>query len=140
MTVIFLDVDGVLNLGCFDQSTSCFHDNCLNELKLLVLHTDAKVVVSSSWKDDESSLNSLKCKLYEYGIRAIDTTERRSYKTREVEIQEWLDAHPDVSNYVVLDDWDLSEFFPDHMVHTCDRQRIGLDEAWRKEAEKILLR
>lgn len=139
MKVIFLDVDGVLNRGSFDQASGGLHDACLEELRLLVLHTSAKIVISSSWKDAEQLLLPLKCKLYEYGMRAIDTTEYRSHKVREVEIQEWLDKHPDVTNYVVLDDWDLAEFFPGHMVQTCAYQRIGLDEDWRKEAEKILL-
>lgn len=141
MKVIFLDVDGVLNRGSFDLASGGLHDDCIEQLRQLVLHTGAKIVVSSSWKDAEKLMLQLKCKLYEHGaMRAIDTTEYRSRKLREVEIQEWLDKHPEVENYVVLDDWDLKEFFPGHMVQTCEYHRIGLDDQWRIEAEKILLK
>lgn len=47
MKVIFLDIDGVLN----SKGTSTLDDTYISRLKEIVKATDAKIVLSSSWKD-----------------------------------------------------------------------------------------
>lgn len=52
MKIIFLDIDGVLNLISqgFDQYGSIFHNNFVNNLKTIIDATGAKIVLSSSWR------------------------------------------------------------------------------------------
>ena|SRR3989304_6353522 len=52
MKVIFLDIDGVLNVipQGRDKFGSIFHQNFINNLKWIIDETDAKIVVSSSWR------------------------------------------------------------------------------------------
>ena len=43
-------------------------------------------------------------KLREAGLKIIDITPDLSGKMRGLEVQEWLNAHLDVTKYVILDD------------------------------------
>lgn len=44
--IIFLDVDGVINIPNYIK----FDKNCLNNLRLIIEKTGAKIIVSSSWR------------------------------------------------------------------------------------------
>jgi len=52
MKVIFLDIDGVLNLYCEsrDEYGCCFHSHLVDNLKRLIDETGAKIVISSTWR------------------------------------------------------------------------------------------
>jgi histidinol phosphatase-like enzyme len=52
--VIFLDLDGVLNVYCEDRDEfGCtFHSNFVDNLRKIINETDAKIVISSSWRKD----------------------------------------------------------------------------------------
>jgi histidinol phosphatase-like enzyme len=52
--VIFLDLDGVLNVYCEDRDEfGCtFHSNFVDNLKRIIEKTGAKIVISSSWRKD----------------------------------------------------------------------------------------
>lgn len=65
MKVIFLDVDGVLShRGTFSN----FDRNCLALLADIVEQTDAKIVISSSWREDENNLNFLMARLGDFNL------------------------------------------------------------------------
>lgn len=66
---------------------------------------DLKIVISSSWRVGETveSLREILKPSKLIGERIIDTTESFS-NIRGKEIQKWLDAHPEVTQYVILDD------------------------------------
>lgn len=49
--IIFLDVDGVINVGQDDYQF--FNEQCLEQLRWLINHTGAKVVISSSWREGD---------------------------------------------------------------------------------------
>ena len=126
MTVIFLDFDGVLNSeGSFlyesnrrkrykeqgvkgpVMETLC--NVCTaNFQELLFQYPDAKVVISSTWRE-HFSLEWLREKLASYKIdssRVIDKTPSDWGGNRGVEIQLWLNAHPEVDHYIIIDDND----------------------------------
>lgn len=134
MKVIFLDFDGVLN----SQSSFIYEDNrrkvhkeqgvkgrvsetLSNECaavfqELLNQFPEVKIVVSSTWRII-FSLEQLRIKLNEYhvdGSRIIDKTGRRHDADRGLEIQDWLDAHPEVTHYIVIDDndWGIVQAHP----------------------------
>jgi hypothetical protein len=59
MKVIFLDIDGVLNVNHRERDDygSAFHDNFVENLKRIIDSTGAKIVVSSSWR--QSGLDAI---------------------------------------------------------------------------------
>ena len=117
MKVIFLDIDGVLNheqhykwLMETDEPTLMqrtypyteFNPKSCQLLNEIIKETDAKIVVSSSWRlDGLAKLNKL---FRFFGLpNAIDVTPCLN-TARGIEIGAWLAAHPEVTNYVILDD------------------------------------
>ena len=65
MKLIFLDVDGVLNRG---NTPGKFEAECLDALKHVISKSDAKVVLSSTWRYTEETTGELLAKLREVGI------------------------------------------------------------------------
>jgi hypothetical protein len=109
MNIIVLDVDGVLNMhGSGGLYT--LNKKRLRLLDKIVKETDAKVVVSSTWRIDYQHMRKLRNCLGYRGIKIVGVTDQlgksasgeRYYRGHE--IQKWLDEHPEVNNYVILDD------------------------------------
>ena len=115
---IFLDVDGVLNGNHSILKYELF-PNYLNNLKILVDETKAKIVLSSSWKNffykenDKLVANIPKKRgdllleeLSKLNLKIFDTTKiGYSTSTRGEEIQEWLDNYSSENyKYIILDD------------------------------------
>ena len=122
MKVIFLEVDGVLNSEhshSIDKNDNWMEnevsDNHIQWLKKIVDETGAKIVLSSSWRHyhpkatgsntiTDPLFKVLDRKLREAGLEIIDITPDLRGKMRGLEVQEWLNAHLDVTKYVILDD------------------------------------
>lgn len=134
MKVIFLDIDGVLNteetydklykskgfLGIYDIEIDKFR---LEYLKQIIDNTDAKIVLSSSFRYFFTKENhkivptNLKSKklydlLLKYGIEIYDITPTQK-KSREEEIQSWLYNREDIENFIIIDD-DGDSFYELH--------------------------
>lgn len=118
MTVIFLDFNGVLdtniNMDIIDEGN-------LHRLKELVDMFDAKVVISSSLKNSyyytgrySKMLQGIIDRLLEEGIDVIGITP--SGISREEEILFYLNNHPEVDNYCILDDDYDMERLKDNLV------------------------
>lgn len=184
--IIFLDIDGVLNgynrwnlLGwklvfltknarlkfLYAKLTNPFgvHKSKVRRLAKIVRATNAKVVMSSSWRfgwwntpyekqfEDQKKLTDL---LNKYNIEVIDITPRSSDGRRDKEIKEWLKKNEDiVQRFVILDDerYDLECFVDTHLVQTSsvgkgemimgyDREDTGLKNKHVKKAIEILRR
>lgn len=122
MRVIFLDIDGVLvTLESFtvykvSGSHAPAHPDCVKALNRILRETGARIVVSSAWRAPRR-LGWLRSKFAEWGIHAAKsrtigmTPHLPRYngvvwlgKERGDEIQAWLDAHPEVESFVILDD------------------------------------
>jgi hypothetical protein len=141
VNVLFLDVDGVLNsersflagasrLKAYEEEnpndpywkkiTKCTIDPVACEIVNRICRTcDVKIVVSSTHRmhfpDDENKLSLMKDYFGNLGINPeliIGWTERL-HTIRGVEIEEWLDRHPNVNRYVILDD--SSDMMPHQM-------------------------
>jgi hypothetical protein len=127
MRCIFLDVDGVLNtyqsreeLGW--KSVSPYLVGNLNEI---VRATGAKIVISSTWRLLDN-IERLRVILSDAGLEnvdevVIDMTPRSSPKGhyRGFQIQDWLDAHPEVTKFVILDDDSDMEHLIHRLVRCC---------------------
>ncbi len=121
MKVIFLDFDGVLNLipQGHDYYGGIFHPEFVDNLGRIIEETGAKLVISSSWRT--MGLERLKMmwehRLYPGDIIGVTPdlrwrTKKDAMELNEVEyvrgdeIESWLNLHPEVTNYVILDDDD----------------------------------
>ena len=123
MSVVFLDVDGVLN--CDESTSRCLNvigidDDKVKRLNKIITATDAKIVLVSSWKETWSAsdkegqdeyANYLDKKLKRQKLTVMDKTFDRG-ANRGHGILQWY-SHKDVDKYVVLDD----EIFPDYKAY-----------------------
>lgn len=128
MKVIFLDIDGVLNSERYIQECDGYgiviDPSKMVLLKQIVDATGAKIVLSTSWREhwskDDTQCDSTGVLMNSifgaYGLQIFDKTPQL-HTRREEEIRNWLDEHPEVENFVVLDDMLLSgEFLTGHFV------------------------
>lgn len=93
----------------------------------LLVETGAKVVISSSWRHGQS-IQGLRALLGFHGLDpslVIDTTPTRvttpeglQHPLRGHEIQAWLDRHPEVKSFVILDDDTDMAHLMDRLVRT----------------------
>ncbi len=136
--VIFLDVDGVLNNSKTTRRTTSGYtfvgSRHLKNLKRIIIETGAKVVLSSDWRynRDDPRYNSdyleLRDELSCYGIKIYGFTPELPSAHRGTEIDEWLKAHAEVSNFVILDDRTDIEPNTDHWVQTVMSRGLGAEE------------
>lgn len=151
MKVIFLDVDGVLNFAGTEAKTpnGCMGiaDTCVKKLKQIIDETNAFIVLISTWKR-EWNMDVEKClpngkylvkKLDRRGLHIMDKTEDH-IDDRGRGIADWLKRHPNVTDWVVLDD----EVFDDYASFVPIDKRIitsfvmGLTDDDVQNAIKIL--
>jgi hypothetical protein len=105
MKVIFLDIDGVLNCKATHNPRKfpyVVDAKLLRRFHRLLKRTDAKVVLSSTWRYDPAGIFSAR----HWGIPFIGVTPDMPNKPRRDEILAWLKKHPGVTRYVVIDDED----------------------------------
>ena len=153
MKIIFLDIDGVLNhkSSPFEYPIDSF---CVGLVNSLIADTGAKIVMSTSWRDmDGKEYNptfghfeveqpfSLRNFLVSQGLKnnfqSDWATPILNKRPRGFEIQVWLNKHPDVKEYVILDDVD--EFTKDQHAHYIKTSMLtGFTVKDYEEAEKIL--
>ena len=118
MKTIFLDIDGVLNVDYADrdQFGHIFRDEYVQNLKEIIEKTGAKIVISSTWKDkgiermlDLWKERNLPGEIIDVTPDCVDVCEATNIVyydqvKRGHEIKLWLDRHPEVTQYVILDD------------------------------------
>ena len=161
--VIFLDIDGVLNSNFWNES----HQREISDGRLidgekvrllaaLVERTEAELILHSGWRfwfDEEleplcPEATNLAELLAGEGLEIAGVTPdlttdeiRRTKKFSLVKADEillWLEEHPDVTGWVVLDDLDLyNDQIEAHQVRT--DQSTGLTRENIAEAERLLM-
>lgn len=118
MKIIFLDIDGVLNVipQGRDEFGAKFHSHFENNLKHIIESTGAKIVISSTWRMDGLEKMQAMWKARGLAGEVIDVTpdctQLVKYGTFEYydaverghEIQDWINAHPEITSYVIIDD------------------------------------
>lgn len=145
MKVIFLDVDGVLNNDFTTtrtkQGAEFVDDYLIERLKRLIDATGATVIMSSSWrygrtcKAHHDDFVELLEKLESHGVHVEDYTPTMNTAHKSVEIKQYLQDHPEIEKFVVLDD-DEIELYPEQHVETLNR--YGLTDENVDDAIKIL--
>jgi hypothetical protein len=130
--VIFLDIDGVLNT---DKHLRKFGRDYIDQklisiLRAIVLQSKAEIVLSSTWRLDNYAKNLVKQALETKDLKFIcctphieSTTKKRT--NRAEEIKKWVEKHPSVKKYAVLDDRDDAGYGIEKSFFQTD-PRIGL--------------
>jgi hypothetical protein len=134
MKVIFLDIDGVLNCDKTPNPRKLPYivdKKLLTRLKKLLARTNAKVVLSSSWRCDPIGLLAAEY----WDVPFIDVCPDKPKSPRGDEMLKWLSLHPNVKRFAVIDDEDdglddLPLFQPS--------QKTGLTMEVVRAAEKFL--
>ena len=155
MKIIFLDVDGVLNNT---RTTNTFEDyifvddDKIKLLKQIIDATNAKIVLSSSWRkgwrfkdqnpacanEDVRLFKALEYKLKEFDIELMSYTKHLWHRGKEIE--NWLEnwEGEKIESYVILDDMPAEEFISHstHLIQTDIAE--GLTEKQVERAIKML--
>lgn len=156
MKIIFLDIDGVLNSRAYDRKRNWNEQTDIDETRLplikqIVDATNAKIVLSSTWREHWDRQPS-RCKedgryinktFSKYGLTVFDKTPNLGiHALRSDEIRKWLnDCKEYIESFVILDDYrygwgDLS----DNFVKTEPNFRMGIEEEHVERAIEILNR
>lgn len=104
MKVLFLDIDGVVNKQeNFDRSKNPgpypIDSYCAFLVGRIQLQTGCEVVLSSSWRHHPEGVQNV-------SERVVQLLDKTPYLpgVRGDEIKAWLDDHPEVESYAILDD------------------------------------
>ena len=111
MPVLFLDIDGVCNSRAYAEQIGGNLFNVIDPapaamVRRIVTMTGCQVVLSSTWRLYPDSLKVVRNEVCDF----IDVTpdHQRGGKwgiaPRGTEIKAWLDQHPEVDRYAILDD------------------------------------
>ena len=114
MKVIFLDIDGVLNtINTFKIRKDIYNKYGLvipridfyrvKFLKEIVDKTDAKIVISSTWRKYENDMKELKHVFSLFDLEVYDVTCIDISGKKGIEINDWLNKN-EVDSFVIIDD------------------------------------
>lgn len=165
--VLFLDIDGVLHtssydkelgnrgLDAYDTNGPLFSPSCIYFLNMIVEETNAALVISSSWKDSVSNIDSIKIirTIWEERLlpgKIIDITPTLSYDKfkhlypdvketlwKGCEIDLWLQQNSWVQRYAICDDQNIClPYQKQYFVKT--NQKTGLNKKRALKLIKIL--
>eukprot|EP01024_Parvocaulis_polyphysoides_P051619 TRINITY_DN5090_c0_g2_i1.p1 TRINITY_DN5090_c0_g2~~TRINITY_DN5090_c0_g2_i1.p1 ORF type:complete len:205 (-),score=5.98 TRINITY_DN5090_c0_g2_i1:1384-1998(-) len=116
--ILFLDVDGVLHSTPHNYGEE-FREECTQQLVRIINTTNASIVISSGWRNHDWSMKELDKALTGMGLSYISKTPNYSGKsvtsniTRRKEILAWIDLHPEIQEWVAIDDLNLLDGFKD---------------------------
>lgn len=169
MKIVFLDIDGVLNNeedivylheinGGWENkdfkkirneeafgSGTPFSKRNLNNLKYLIEETNAKIILTSTWRGSKESTDCFLKALDSIGIKDkyIGKTKMKYWDSnwgRGREITEWLEENKDkeVETYIIIDD-DTDMHWEDCMEHFIHiNGQVGLTHRDRQQAIDML--
>jgi Swiss Army Knife RNA repair-like protein len=145
MKILFLDIDGVVNseetFATGEARGICGINSYLAFLVgRILLETNAKLVLSSSWRysewgceEVEKYVGKIYSKTHTYD-KDEGETQFVDKARRGHEIQAWLDSHPEVEKYAILDD--DADMLPSQQANFFQTsQKTGIT---KEQAEKII--
>ncbi|MGP1582949.1 MAG: HAD domain-containing protein [Candidatus Altimarinota bacterium] len=134
--IIFLDIDGVIipylnNENCPPKGTKLgfgnmyfTSDEAIGVLMALIKETDAKIVLSSSWRGYEYGLSQLYNFLlekYNFDLKKYVIGKTPRIGKRGIEIKEWLNKNKDKYNFFLILEDEPFDFDDDKLLldNTC---------------------
>ncbi len=146
MKIIFLDIDGVMNSELYYKSVntkkknwSRFDPKAVEMITRLVEEFNARIVISSLWRF------AMKKELaQELKVSGLIKFLHKDWQTpilqpghRGKEIKMWLDQHPDILEYLILDD--DSDILEEHLARFVKTEiHDGIQEEHYYMAREIL--
>ncbi len=110
MKILFLDIDGVCNSAEWARAgNSMWHGTdpeLVKRVRRIIAETKCDVVLSSTWRLYPEARAVVKrdvCHFMDY-TKDMQAGAKRGVVERGHEVQEWLDRHPNVTQYAILDD------------------------------------
>ena len=145
MNVLFLDYDGVVNTPMWDDGGQIVRYNFPKDKKVNNFQAvqwisyfcrmyGYSIVVSSSWRFEDNYEECLRNGGLWTDIKIVGTTPYL-YDNRQKEIERWLSEHPEVKNYLIIDDLCYEGFSSEHFIE-CDCH-IGFTFREYLEAERL---
>ncbi len=147
--ICFLDYDGVVNTPMWNEKgTKCTYnfpsDNKVNNFQAVQWLSEAcqkfhyDIVVTSTWRWDANYKECLINGGLREGIEILGRTSELRDQPRGAEIKAYLDAHPEIKYYVIIDDdSDMLHEQMDHFIKT--DYRIGFTLREFEQFEKIYM-
>ena len=136
MKVLFLDIDGVVNRVGTRQSFRGFMgiDPFLASMVgKIILDTGAAVVLTSTWRHFQGGREEVDRHVY----KTFDVTPIADTGFRGEEVKMWLDDHPEVTRYAIVDD--DSDFYADQPLFKTNWQ-TGITDEVAQQVTKFLNR
>lgn len=123
MKVLFLDIDGVCNSRAYlyrlrakNKKATLWYGidpEAAKLVKEIIKATGCVVVLSSTWRlyaDGRAQVKREVCNFIDC-TKDLQAGAKRGHVERGIEVQEWLERHPAVEQYAIIDD--DSDFLPD---------------------------
>ena len=136
MKVLFLDIDGVVNRVGTRQRYRGFMgiDPFLASMVgKIILDTGAAVVLTSTWRHFRGGREEVDRHVY----KTFDVTPIADTGFRGEEVKMWLDGHPEVTRYAIVDD--DSDFYADQPLFKTNWQ-TGITDEVAQQVTKFLNR
>lgn len=145
--ILFLDIDGVLNSKIYykyiykpEEGHSRFDPYCVVLIKRLVEEFSLQIVITSTWRN--GIIDRLKKELQESNLSPYLHSDWHTPILRPVsrgkEIKLWLDSHPEIQNYLIIDDSEnLLEYQMNKLVKTDNY--AGMAQMQYNQARYLLL-
>lgn len=161
MKVILLDFDGVLNCAKSKSRVPSpkepnvwyvgIDSDKMRNLVKIVQETNAKIVLTTTWrehyevgayKQEDPVGKYMNNKFRKFGLKIYDKIQRGKRFDRGRGVKVWLDEHPGVTDFVILDDEEMGyyndyDLFDPHFVKTL-WDGHGLTENCANAAIRIL--
>ena len=147
MKIIFLDIDGVLNSEKYYRSVdrkrknwSRFDPLAVLMIKKLIDEFSLKIVITSTWRF--GAVEMLNIELIKSGLKQYLYEDWKTPQTspshRGKEIKMWLDNHPVINEYVIIDDDE--NILKEHMLRFVQTDiKEGLNQEHYYKAREVLL-
>lgn len=149
-SIIFLDIDGVLNSKRklietynnykkpFSGYNYPFDEICMNYLKKIVELTDSKIVITSTWRRDSEGRKKIESVLEEYELKSylLGYTPILN-KKRGIEISTYLNSLEYSPKFIIFDDNSDMENLIEYLIKV--NSNVGLNEDNVNEGVKRLL-
>ena len=120
---VFLDIDGVLDIFNPQKTVQTLLPEAINYLKDFLDRTKAQLVIITNWRYGSPAYNrqcwnSLETEFSRAGITINDVTPSDdTLKNRTAEIKKYLEDHPSIKRYVILDDCFSDNYKSDAELH-----------------------
>ena len=148
--VLFLDYDGVVNIRMwnekgtkasfgFPKDHKVNHFQAVQWVSEFCLKCKFDIVVTSTWREESNYKECLLRGGLREGIEILGCTKILEGKSRGEEIQEYLSSHPEIKQYIIVDD--IDDFLPEQQEHFVQvNEHYGFLEPEYKQCIKLYMK